>query len=311
MKDKMRMLIAYDGSQCADAALDDLTRAGLPREAEALVLSVADVWLWSTAGDEPVLPATARIYARSWNEEREEAIQAVEEARAMAERASERIKSMFPEWEVHAEASGDSPAWGVIKEADRWKADLVVVGSHGHSAIGRFFLGSVSQKVVTEAHRPVRIARGRPWQKDPIVRIVIGVDGSPDSEAALDAVAKRSWPEGSEARVVAALDNAILTALDWIEFEDEDESAGVHRMIDAAVEKLRAAGLIASPVVKRGDPRRVLVSEAEEWGADSLFVGARGLRRVERFLIGSVSAAVAARAHCSVEVARPSRKDEG
>ena len=305
MDGKMRILIAYDGSQCADAALDDLTRAGLPRQAEALILSVADVWLWSTAGDEPVLPVTARIYARSWNEEREEAVQAVEEARALAERAGERVKSMFPEWEVSANASGDSPAWGVIKEADRWKADLVVIGSHGHSAIGRFFLGSVSQKVVTEAHCPVRIARGRSWQKDPIVRIVIGVDGSPDADAALDAVAKRSWPEGSEVRVVAALDRAILTALDWVEFDGEDESAGVRRMIDAAVEKLKAAGLIASPVVKRDDPKRLLVSEAEEWGADVIFVGARGLRRIERFLIGSVSASVATLAHCSVEVIRP------
>ena len=39
--------------------------------------------------------------------------------------------------------------------------DLIVVGSHGRSALGRFMLGSVSQKVVTEAHCSVRVARGR------------------------------------------------------------------------------------------------------------------------------------------------------
>lgn len=41
----MRLLVAYDGSECADAALDDLTHAGLPLNGEALVVSVAEVWL--------------------------------------------------------------------------------------------------------------------------------------------------------------------------------------------------------------------------------------------------------------------------
>ena len=51
---------------------------------------------------------------------------------------------------VHLQPS-ESPAWAVIRKADEWKADLVVVGSHGRSAFGRLILGSVSQKVVTEA----------------------------------------------------------------------------------------------------------------------------------------------------------------
>ena len=45
MNKKMKVLIGYDGSGCADAALDDLQRAGLTREAEAVVLSVTEVWL--------------------------------------------------------------------------------------------------------------------------------------------------------------------------------------------------------------------------------------------------------------------------
>ena len=45
MKDKMKILVGYDGSECADAALDDLARAGLPPSAEVQILSVAEVWL--------------------------------------------------------------------------------------------------------------------------------------------------------------------------------------------------------------------------------------------------------------------------
>jgi len=70
---------------------------------------------------------------------------------------------------------------------------------------------------------------------------------------------------------------------------------------------LRTRGLTVSSVITEGDPKHVLLDEAEHWGADCIFVGARGLSRVERFLLGSVSAAVAARAHCAVEVVRPDR----
>ena len=45
MNEQKKILIGYDGSECADAALDDLSRAGLPPDAEAQILSVAEVWL--------------------------------------------------------------------------------------------------------------------------------------------------------------------------------------------------------------------------------------------------------------------------
>jgi nucleotide-binding universal stress UspA family protein len=48
----------------------------------------------------------------------------------------------------------------------------------------------------------------------------------------------------------------------------------------------------------------LLIAEAESWGADCIFVGARGMDRIDRFLLGSVSSALAARAHCSVEIVR-------
>ncbi|MCV4785306.1 universal stress protein, partial [Escherichia coli] len=62
---------------------------------------------------------------------------------------------------MSVEACADSPAWGIIKRADEWQPDLIVVGSHGRTAIERFVLGSVSQKVLYEARCSVRIARAR------------------------------------------------------------------------------------------------------------------------------------------------------
>lgn len=312
MSDKMKVLIAYDGSSGADAALDDVPRAGLPRVAEALIMSVADVFLPPPSSPVPAVPAQVLMAVQR---ARAQAAHAMEEAHILALQARTRVLTSFPAWDVRAEVCADSPAWAVIKMADTWQPDVVVVGSHGRSAMGRVLLGSVSHKVLTEAACSVRVGR-RPRQTDEgPLHLLIGIDGSPDAAAAVQAVAMRVWPAGSAARLVTALDARMYTALacrglpsaTGAEARDEDERAQISHMVEAMAAPLRTRGLTVSSVVTAGDPQQVLLHEAEHWGADGIFVGARGLSRVERLLLGSVSAAVAARAPCSVEVVRPRR----
>jgi nucleotide-binding universal stress UspA family protein len=224
----------------------------------------------------------------------------LEKAESLAQTACERVQSYFPDWTVKAEARLGAPATVVIEKADEWRPDLIVVGSHGRSALGRFMLRSVSQKVVTEAHCSVRVARGGGSDAKTPARLLIGVDGSPDAEVAIRAVAARVWPANSKARVVIALDDVVSEVIDQI----EGGRAWIHETIEAAGARLRAAGLTVSSQIRKGDPKSILPAEAESWGADCIFLGARGLNRFERFRLGSVSAATAARAHCSVEVVR-------
>src|SRR5678815_5829017 len=66
-------------------------------------------------------------------------------------------------------------------------------------------LGSVSLRVLYEAGTTVRVARGRVDVDNLPVRVIVGIDGSTNSQAALNAVANRSWPKGTEVRLVAAL----------------------------------------------------------------------------------------------------------
>jgi len=183
MNEAMTILIAYDGSPCAEAALDDLRKAGLPPDAEALVISVAEVFLPPPppSSDEIAETAQAEEQPSPFNFEKVYARNAsvVEAARSMAQRAKERLQKNFPGWQVSVEACADSPACGVLKRFYDWKPDLIVVGSQGHSALGRLFLGSVSQKVLTEARCSVRVARGRVEVDESPVRIVLGIDGSP------------------------------------------------------------------------------------------------------------------------------------
>jgi nucleotide-binding universal stress UspA family protein len=316
MSEMMKILFAYDGSIYADMAIEDLQRAGLPRLAEVLIMSVADVFLPPPPSPEPAFPAQVpAVVQRAWAQ----ATHAVDEAHALAQHARTHLLTSFPAWEVHAEACADSPAWAIITKAETWQPDLLVVGSHGRSALGRIVLGSVSQKILTEAHCSVRVGR-RPRQADAVpLHLLIGIDGSPDAAAAVQVVAARAWPAGSAVRLVTALDARMCTALAFLrpqgetetEASEHDESTWMSKTVNAMVAPLQTRGLTVSSIIKEGDPKHVLLDEAENWGADCIFIGARGLRRVERFLLGSVSAAVAARAPCSVEVVRPRRSSVG
>jgi nucleotide-binding universal stress UspA family protein len=313
MTGPMKLLIGYDGSPCADIAIDDLLRAGLPPDVEAIVLSVADVLIMPTN-------AAAAHHVGGWISPRtvERTLslvnQLMAEAHARAEHGAQRIQAHFPHWRICAKACGDSPGWAIVSKAREWPADLIVVGSHGRSSVERLILGSVSQTIVTHAPCSVRVARqGRAEPGRPL-RILIGVDGSTEAAAAVRAVAGRDWPPGSDARIVAAVDAMLLTGMafahrpseQWSETAEPDELTRIHQMVEAAADslRLRSSQLSVSTYVKAGDPKRVLIEEAERWGADCLFVGAHGRTSWQRLWVGSVSTAVAARAHCSVEIVR-------
>jgi len=307
----MKILIAYDGSDCADRALTDLRRAGLPRQAEAMVISVAEQWFPPPPPSRYEIVETALALSAS-AEATEPPSQAVEQVHVLAVQASKLVKSLFPAWKVSGEAYSGSPARELITRANEWSADLIVVGSHGRSALGRFILGSVSQRVVTEAACSVRIARGSQENKNTRVRIIIGVDGSSCSGAAVRAVTERTWPPGSEAYVITVYDPIVPTAIgqfippvvEWVEEGNEGQLARARRVAEGAAKELRRVGLAVSTIVNPGDPRHMLLEEAERLAADSIFVGARGLSRIDQILLGSVSTAIATRAHCSVEVVR-------
>lgn len=321
MSDRMKILIGYDGSPCADAALDDLARAGLPEEAEAQILSVAEVWLPipPPSSYEIVEQARAVKVPSDLRRVSSKGCKAAKAELESAQRARERVKTICPGWDVSAASACGSPAWELVFQADSWQPDLIVVGSHGRTALGRLVLGSVSQRVLSEAKCSVRIARGRLDEFDPPVRIVVGVDGSPGSEIAVRAVANRKWPSRSEVMLVVVDDPLVPKYLGslipplarTIEEDRIEEREWVDDIAKRSVDLLRTAEINVTHMLREGDPKSELPKVAEEWGADCIFVGSTGFsNRFERFVLGSVSAAVAARAHCSVEVVRSKRQKE-
>ena len=308
----MKLLIAFDGSRDAESALDDLRASGLPPTGEAQVVSVAEVWLPppGSLSDENLESDYVESIVRDCRRKGE---RAVAEAEMLARFAAGRVRAVLPNWQVTSLASYGSPGWEIVAAAEKFDADLIIVGAQGHSFLSRLVLGSISQRVLTEARCSVRISRGKIDLDSCNRRIMLGFDGSRGAWAAIEAIANRSWPEGSEVLLVNVSEELIPAAIGRFVTPDATASEQVDvadrsvitKSAELAVAKLRSAGLAASFRICSGNPKRELIEEAEKWNADCIFVGANAWgSRLERFLIGSTSAAVAARAHCSVEVVR-------
>ena len=275
----MKLLIAYDGSESADTAIEGLLRAGLPtKNVEALVVSVAEVWLPLPARNEVLDDTFPLQIPPGLKHARERAARMIADAEEVAQRGKKRVQQALPEWSVTHEVKNGSPAFELLTSAEQYQPQLIVVGSHGHTALGRFVLGSVSQKVLTEALCSVRIGRPTPGVGASAQRILLGVDGSPGSTAAVHEVGKRSWTSGSEVRVVVAQDlmkmfPASLLIPPVKEFVDEtnrDEHTTAEAIAAEAVKTLRASlndHVTVSSVIDSGDPKQVLVRLAENvWG---------------------------------------------
>lgn len=147
------------------------------------------------------------------------------------------------------------------------------------------------------------------------MKILLAIDGSEYSEAAVDEVARRPWPTPCEVRVVTAVALRVPIAPDplvlYVGYREEmleAQRARARALLEKTVERLRAGEqsgqLVLSTEVLEGSPKQAIVEEAERWAADLIVVGSHGYGRIERFLLGSVSQAVAAHAPCSVLIVR-------
>jgi nucleotide-binding universal stress UspA family protein len=315
MSKKMKILIAYDGSACADNAIEDMLRAGLPSEAEALVMSVEEEWMPPPPISSYELVGGVFPQGNLGVRTAPELTEQVDITQELALKAKARVQELFPAWNVMEFSCTGSPATEILKKADDWNSDLIIVGSHGHTALGRFFFGSVSHKILTEAHCTVRVSRCGAEELYDKEKIIVAVDGSLGSEAAVKTVAARKWPADTQVKLLIVTDplkpslvgNLMPTVVQWVDESNQEEREWAKDLVQQQANELRQNGLRVSFAVLEGDPRRVLINEAEEWKATTIFLGARGLSGLDRFLLGSVSAAIASRAHCAVEIVRPTK----
>jgi nucleotide-binding universal stress UspA family protein len=143
------------------------------------------------------------------------------------------------------------------------------------------------------------------------MKILLAVDDSPYSEAAIEGVASRPWPPGTIIRLLSAVEHIVPPAAElWydaggsLERARQELTSHYEKLITRAADQLRAKGMTVETVVRDGDPRSVIVDEAKDWSADLIVVGSHGHTGLTRWLLGSVAQSVTSHAPCSVEVVR-------
>ena len=180
------------------------------------------------------------------------------------------------------------------------------------SSPGNIFIGHTSQTILTEAGCSVRIARQHEVVDSRAPKILVGFDGSAGALHIIDSIAARVWPVNTQVRLLAVADSSVLGMIGRFTPQMKDATVEAkfamqwaETLAAESLGKLQAAGISSSLEVRLGHPKNVIIEAAEHWKADSIFVGPHcAPNSFERFLIGSVSIAVASRATCSVEVVR-------
>ena len=149
------------------------------------------------------------------------------------------------------------------------------------------------------------------------MKILVAIDGSPHSAAALEEVASRQWPLGTEVEVLTIvhsttpllLDPAFVMAAAYAQTTQELWTLAPDLLAAAAARLTRAhPNLAITTKALGGTPRELIVQEASDWGADLIVLGSHGHGPLRQALLGSVATGVAADAVCAVEIIRAGRQ---
>jgi nucleotide-binding universal stress UspA family protein len=290
----MRVLIALDATPSAAAILQEAAARPWPAGSSFSLLTVLDPYGFAKA---PLLLEKAKAAARS-----------------QLQNAAESLEGAG--WKSNTDVILGNPRRAISGYAAGWEADLLLVGSHGHGNMARFFLGSTARAALRRAPCSVEIVRARAKEgdggKDGKMKILVATDGSEFSVAALRSVAGRPWPQGSEVKVLAVPELVLplqeFPYFDAVEIEEVNKSEMEHTRASVAEgEKiLSGKGLKVSTEVPVlwGMPSQAILNEAEKWHARMIVLGSHGRRGFDRLTMGSVSETVALHAGCSVEVIR-------
>ena len=288
----MRVLIAANGLSTDALAARAAAARPWPAGSQFCVMSVLDPY---PLGRTPL----------SFDRAKEAVLRNLESVAAELKRAG---------WNAAAEVLFGSPRRGIGRFARDWAADLVMVGCNDVSDLTRLFLGSTAQSVLRHAPCSVEVVRKLADESSLQTRgmkILVASDGSEYSLAAARSVANRPWPAGSEARIISAAEFHYLQNPPYPAFVKMKDLAiasieEARKAVAGGLKALSGTALGLSGEVPSFEDRayRVILHEAETWGADMIVLGSHGRSGFDRIVMGSVSEAVALHAKCSVEVIR-------
>ncbi len=132
------------------------------------------------------------------------------------------------------------------------------------------------------------------------MKILLAIEDSKFSEAAIQAVVRQFRPEAAELRLLHVVELLLYPPsayaqelMSGIEVVQQERLQQGKDLVARAEKSLRAAGFRVSTLVEKGDPRIAIIDCAAEWNADLIVLGSHGRKGLDRFLLGSVSEFVA------------------
>ncbi|MDC1142884.1 universal stress protein [Planctomycetota bacterium] len=202
-----------------------------------------------------------------------------------------------------------TPDKEIAEHAKRVNADVIIIGTHGHGAIARFFLGSVADKVIHAATCPVivtKMPRGEikhPVKKEkPINKVLFPTDFSDTATAALDRAIALTEDFDAELYVLHVVDDSLISTR-----VDSERKIILKELRNHALAEMKSKlpdHLIENfdtiAAVTKGNPAEEIAAFAESHHIDMVVMGSHGRTGFDRALMGSVASKVVRLTHCPV-----------
>lgn len=240
---------------------------------------------------------------------------------AMASSVIEEARSKLPEgFRTKSETvigTGDARE-EMLKLADDYNVDLIVVGARGLGPIRSLFMGSVSQTLARHARQPVLIARRKSGKaSDPTLRVLLPLDDVPPSRRLTDFVGRVAWPSTTRGRLMHVVESIFGAELpEWLlertDYAKDEEVAKAYLSemettrrqkfteLSAYQKQLPAPFAKEVPIVLNGYPAEQVLQTAAADDVDLIVMGRKDMTGYERFMLGSTAERVSTHAPCSV-----------
>ena len=289
----MRIVLATDGSKDSRAAAAYLKELPLPPSTTVRIIAVVSLPVFALdVASAPELKRSVLDRAQG----------VVEDARtALAPRG----------FAIETDVTMGDPREEIVRQAEEWRADLVVLGARGLGTVKRFLLGSVSDAVARHARCPVLVVKG---QRRKLGSVLVGMDGSEDSFQAVRFLRSLALPRQTKVRLLSvverlrypttapqALHGQLVRMLKELEAERRGE---LDKVLERAAAELDDKITRVTRYTPTGNPAEEIVATANDFDTDLVVVGARGLGGMARVLLGSVSEKVLHHARCPVLIVK-------
>ncbi len=293
-----RIVVAYDHSAAADAALEQALVLAEQYRGEIVAVNVSDL---SAAA---ILPVRTAAPPRA--DDPGPLLASLDPARnELFRKLSGRVASRAVP--VSLEFSTNGTVAGIIDAVKRWDATAIAIGTHARSGLARVFAGSVAGDVVRNAEVPVVVVHAATLPA-PLHRVVVGIDASEPSATASVFAAALALDQPVRLVYCSVTDTgSMMQPMADMAFDPTplvgEMHAAARDALDAALQYANATGLYPdTEIADAPDPASGIIDVAQRQAADAIVVGTHKCGAAERFFLGSTADAVLRRAGMPVIV---------